>query len=109
MQPKFPKLKFMGLFVISYFAYFGHSHFWSFYQTLIIILTHLKCQFNYSKKSFQIYFISCNIILISNLTISNIFIQILIFILIYSKWSIHFIYFIWKGENTKQARGIIIN
>ena len=46
-----------------------------------------KLSFNYSKKSFQIYFIIQNIILISNLTILNIFIQTYIFILTRSKYN----------------------
>ena len=46
--------------------------------------------FSYSKKSFQIFFISQNIILILNLTILNVSIQILIHILTQSKWSTFF-------------------
>ena len=46
--------------------------FWIFCQILILISIHSKYQFNYSEKSFQFFFISQNIILISNLIISNI-------------------------------------
>ena len=63
----------------------------------ILISTNSKCQFSnsklsfsYNKKLFQIFLSSQNIILISNLTISNVSIQTLILISTHSKWSTHF-------------------
>ena len=74
------------IFISSHFI----KHSFSFQH--ILILTHSKCQFNYnklsfsySKKLFQILLSSQNIILISNLIISNIFIQITIMIPTHSK------------------------
>ena len=54
------------------FDYFDYFYFLLFCQTLILILTYSKYQFNYIKKSFQIFLFLQNIILISNLIISNV-------------------------------------
>ena len=63
----------------------GHFVKHSFSFQHILISTHSKCQFSYSKKSFQIFLSSQNIILISNLVISNVSIQTLILIPTHSK------------------------
>ena len=75
-------LSIMPIVVILIYDHFA-KHSFSFQH--ILIPTHLKCQPNYSEKSFQISFISQNIILILNLTISNVSIQILILILTHLK------------------------
>ena len=93
-------MKKLSSFVISHFPHFGHSHFWPFCQTPILIPTYSKCQFNYSKKSFQISFIAHNIILILNLIISNISIKILVLILSHSRWSTHFTRSIQNSQNS---------
>ena len=86
----------LPILVIPIYDYFvKHSFFFQY----ILIPIHLKCQLSYNKKSFYISFISNNIILILNLTISNIFIQILILILTHSKWSTHFTHFIGNCQN----------
>ena len=87
-------LPILPIIISDYFA----KHLFSFQR--ILIPTHSKCQLHYSKKSFHIFFISHNIILIWNLTISNVSIQILILILTHKKWSTHFTHFIWNGQNS---------
>ena len=93
-------LAILSILISSYFA----KH--SFSIQHILISTHSKCQFSYnklsfsySKKSFLIFLSSQNIILILNLTISNISIQTSIFIQTHSKLSTYFIYSIQNGQN----------